>query len=72
MDLPAEFYIETVKSVFQDHLLPLGKLRVHGTQSSLAQSGEPRFLPSKASVTISAASVKHSRRKTSAPGCGST
>jgi poly(3-hydroxybutyrate) depolymerase len=26
MDLPAEFYIETVRDVFQDHLLPQGKL----------------------------------------------
>lgn len=30
MDLPAEFYLETVAWVFQDHLLPLGKLTVHG------------------------------------------
>jgi poly(3-hydroxybutyrate) depolymerase len=30
MDLPAEFYIETVKRVFQDHDLPLGKLTWHG------------------------------------------
>lgn len=30
MDLPAEFYLETVKLVFQDHALPLGKLEVHG------------------------------------------
>src|SRR5215471_8386327 len=26
MDLPAEFYLETVRSVFQQHLLPLGKM----------------------------------------------
>src|SRR5258707_327499 len=26
MDLPAEFYIETVRDVFQEHLLPLGRL----------------------------------------------
>jgi len=26
MDLPAEFYIETVRDVFQEHLLPQGKL----------------------------------------------
>ncbi len=31
MDLPAEFYLETVKRVFQDHDLPLGRLRVKGT-----------------------------------------
>lgn len=30
MDLPAEFYLETVKLVFQDHVLPLGELKVHG------------------------------------------
>jgi poly(3-hydroxybutyrate) depolymerase len=30
MDLPAEFYLETVKRVFQDHDLPLGKLTWHG------------------------------------------
>jgi poly(3-hydroxybutyrate) depolymerase len=30
MDLPAEFYLETVKLIFQDHALPLGKLEVHG------------------------------------------
>ncbi|SUE44514.1 polyhydroxyalkanoate depolymerase [Roseomonas gilardii] len=30
MDLPAEFYLETVKIVFQDHSLPLGKLTVGG------------------------------------------
>jgi poly(3-hydroxybutyrate) depolymerase len=30
MDLPAEFYLETVKSVFQDYFLPLGKLKVRG------------------------------------------
>jgi poly(3-hydroxybutyrate) depolymerase len=27
MDLPAEFFIETIKNVFQEHHLPLGKLR---------------------------------------------
>ncbi|WP_456316506.1 hypothetical protein [Teichococcus cervicalis] len=26
MDLPAEFYLETVQKVFQEHHLPLGKL----------------------------------------------
>jgi polyhydroxyalkanoate depolymerase len=30
MDLPAEFYLETVRSVFQQHLLPLGKMRYRG------------------------------------------
>jgi poly(3-hydroxybutyrate) depolymerase len=30
MDLPAEFYLETVKLVFQDHVLPLGQLKKNG------------------------------------------
>jgi polyhydroxyalkanoate depolymerase len=29
-DLPAEFYLETVRKVFQDHDLPLGKLQFRG------------------------------------------
>jgi len=32
MDLPAEFYLETVRRVFQDHDLPLGRLTWHGNQ----------------------------------------
>src|SRR6266404_4302935 len=30
MDLPAEFYIETVRDVFQEHLLPQGTMTYHG------------------------------------------
>jgi poly(3-hydroxybutyrate) depolymerase len=30
MDLPAEFYLETVKLVFQDHVLPRGELKSNG------------------------------------------
>ncbi len=30
MDLPAEFYLETVSKVFQEHLLPRGELHVAG------------------------------------------
>jgi poly(3-hydroxybutyrate) depolymerase len=30
MDLPAEFYLETVRDVFQDHLLPQGKMSYRG------------------------------------------
>jgi poly(3-hydroxybutyrate) depolymerase len=30
MDLPAEFYLETVKTVFQDHALPRGVLQIEG------------------------------------------
>jgi poly(3-hydroxybutyrate) depolymerase len=30
MDLPAEFFLETVKTIFQDHALPLGTLTYQG------------------------------------------
>jgi poly(3-hydroxybutyrate) depolymerase len=30
MDLPADFFIETISKVFQEHHLPLGKLTYHG------------------------------------------
>jgi len=30
MDLTAEFYLQTVQKVFQEHHLPLGKMKVHG------------------------------------------
>jgi poly(3-hydroxybutyrate) depolymerase len=30
MDLPADFYIETIRDVFQEHLLPQGKLTYRG------------------------------------------
>ena len=30
LDLTAEFYLETVRLVFQEHALPLGKLKWHG------------------------------------------
>src|SRR3977135_3751527 len=36
MDLSAEFYIETIRDVFQEHLLPLGKLTYRG------RPGNPR------------------------------
>jgi poly(3-hydroxybutyrate) depolymerase len=30
MDLPADFYLQTIKRVFHDHDLPLGRFRVRG------------------------------------------
>ncbi len=43
MDLPAEFYLETVKLIFQDHVLPLGELKVHGARSIRAPSSALRY-----------------------------
>jgi len=39
MDLPAEFYIETVRDVFQEHLLPQGKLTYRGRPVNPAAIG---------------------------------
>jgi len=46
MDLPAEFYLETVKAIFQDHLLPLGQLEVHG------RTVDPRAIKHTALFTV--------------------
>jgi poly(3-hydroxybutyrate) depolymerase len=46
LDLPAEFYLETVESVFQKHLLPKGQLRVHG------ELIEPRAIAKTALLTV--------------------
>jgi polyhydroxyalkanoate depolymerase len=34
-DLPAEFYLETVRTVFQEHALPLGKMTFNGKKLDL-------------------------------------
>ena len=63
MDLPAEFYLQTIKTVFQDHALPNGTMMHRGQKGRLrGDQKEPRSLPSKARRTISAASVKPKRR----------
>src|SRR3978361_406861 len=36
MDLPAEFYIETIRDVFQEHAVPLGKLNYCGRPATCA------------------------------------
>ncbi|HZG22158.1 MAG TPA: polyhydroxyalkanoate depolymerase [Herbaspirillum sp.] len=45
-DLPAEFYLETVRTVFQEHALPLGKLTYQG------RVVEPRAIRRTALFTI--------------------
>jgi poly(3-hydroxybutyrate) depolymerase len=32
LDMPAEYYLDTIKTVFQDHALPLGTWEVRGQQ----------------------------------------
>jgi poly(3-hydroxybutyrate) depolymerase len=46
LDLPAEFYLETVERVFQRHLLPRGLLDVHGTRV------EPKAIAKSALLTV--------------------
>jgi len=46
MDLPAEFYLQTIQTVFQDHLLPLGQLTSRG------RAVEPRAIRRTALLTI--------------------
>jgi polyhydroxyalkanoate depolymerase len=45
-DLPAEFYLETVQKVFQEHLLPLGRLEFRGRRV------EPRAIRRTALFTV--------------------
>jgi poly(3-hydroxybutyrate) depolymerase len=44
MDLPAEFYLDTVKAVFQEHLLPRGKLVSNGKTVRLETIVKPALL----------------------------
>ena len=46
MDLPAEFYLQTIAAVFQQHLLPHGKLTVRG------RLVEPRAIRRTALLTV--------------------
>jgi|SRR5580658_689822 poly(3-hydroxybutyrate) depolymerase len=46
MDLPAEFYLQTIREVFQEHALPLGKLRHRG------RLVEPRAITKTALLTV--------------------
>jgi hypothetical protein len=57
-DLPAEFYLETVRTVFQEHALPLGKLTYRERWSIRAPSAAPRSSPSRARRTTSVPSAR--------------
>ncbi len=46
LDLPSEFYLETVESVFQTHMLPRGLMRVHG------ELVEPKAIRKTALLTV--------------------
>ncbi len=44
LDLPAEYYLETVERVFQEHHLPLGKMVVKGEKIDLAAIKDVRLM----------------------------
>ena len=61
LDLTAEFYLETVQWVFQEHALPHGRAEMaRRSRSSRARSGAPRCSRSRASATTSARSARRS------------
>ncbi len=62
MDLPAEFYLQTVKTVFQDHALPKGEMTARWQPVNRTASCAPRSCAWRASSTISAASARPRRR----------
>jgi hypothetical protein len=61
MDLPAEYYLETVERVFQKHLLPQGKLVVAGERVRSEAIRTAASSPSRASSTTSPATARPSR-----------
>ena len=59
LDLTAEFYLETVKLVFQEHALPLGKLDWHGQKGRAGGDPQaPCCSRWRASATTSAPSAR--------------
>ena len=70
LDLASEFYLETVKLVFQDHALPLGQLTTKTKRSIHRRSGAPCCSPWRARRTTSAPSARRWPRTTCAPRCG--
>ena len=62
MDLSAEFYLQTVDTVFVRHALPKGEMTHRGRPVDPARSATRRCSPSRASTTTSPASARPRRR----------
>ena len=56
LDMPAEFYLETVEAVFQEFALARSSSASTAARSTRRPSGAPRCSPSRASATTSARS----------------
>lgn len=52
MDLPAEFYLQTVSVVFQKHLLPLGKMKWKDPETEKLHDVDPSQIKKTALLTI--------------------
>jgi polyhydroxyalkanoate depolymerase len=61
-DLPAEFYLQTVDVVFQQHALPRANSSIAGRRSTWARSPTPRSCASRARRTTFRASARPAPR----------
>lgn len=52
MDIPAEFYLQTVKTVFQDHALPRGSMKWRDPYSGVLHDVRPQDIEHTALLTI--------------------
>ena len=63
LDMPAEYYLDTVRTVFQEHALPRGTWHVRGKRVRAGRhQARPRCSRSRANSTISPVSARPKRR----------
>jgi polyhydroxyalkanoate depolymerase len=70
LDLPAEFYLQTVSTIFQEHALPLGKLEWRNERVEPAAIRRTALLTVEARRTISVLWARRSRHTNCAVACG--
>ena len=69
MDLPAEYFLQTVDTVFVNHRLPKGEMMHRGEPVDLSRSGAVPSWLLKARRMTSPGSARPMRRSTSRPTC---
>jgi poly(3-hydroxybutyrate) depolymerase len=65
MDLPGEYYLETIRRVFHEHQLPLGTMVIEGELDDISGSGQTR-----AAHDLCTGISSSKRRHLTAPGAG--
>ncbi|TAL84008.1 MAG: polyhydroxyalkanoate depolymerase [Candidimonas sp.] len=83
MDMPAEFYLDTIKSVFQEHLLPSGTWQIDGQRVNPADISTVALLTiegelddisglgqTRAAQTLCHGISRDRKQHYTAPGCG--